>query len=33
VLDYDPSGRGCHDIQAVSLAVLEKLSSTERSIS
>lgn len=31
VLDYDPSGRGCHDIQAVSVAVLEKLSSTERS--
>jgi cellulose synthase operon protein YhjQ len=31
VLDYDPSGRGCHDIQAVSAAVLEKLSSTERS--
>jgi cellulose synthase operon protein YhjQ len=33
VLDYDPSGRGCHDIQAVSVAVLEKLSSTERGIS
>jgi cellulose synthase operon protein YhjQ len=31
VFDYDPSGRGCHDIQAVSAAVLEKLSSTERS--
>lgn len=31
VLDYDPSGRGCLDIQAVSMAVLEKLSSTERS--
>jgi cellulose synthase operon protein YhjQ len=33
VPDYDPSGRGCHDIQAVSVAVLEKLSSTEQSIS
>ncbi|WAC43544.1 cellulose biosynthesis protein BcsQ [Pseudomonas sp. SL4(2022)] len=31
VLDYDPSGQGCHDLQAIALNVLAKLFATQRS--
>lgn len=31
VLDYDPSGQGCHDLQAIALNVLAKLYATQGS--